>query len=227
MHELLKHALTTLFLLAMASAGCRQTGFESPKPPAFKTAEERHQWVETELLPSMEESSWTYANVPREDGKLLRSLVEQTNRRAALEVGSANGYSAIWIGLGLEKTGGCLVTIEIDKRKASLCREHVKKAGLETVVECVTGDALEVMPKLNGQFDFLFVDPGPMDVLPFVKAAESRLAEAHIIALHNLGFAQSYRNILNYAKSKHWTIKEVSPKNGYGFFLISPRSIEF
>ena len=80
---------------------------------------------------------------------------------------------------------------------------------------------------LNDRFDFLFVDPGPMDVLPVVKAAEPKLTDGHIIALHNLDFAGSYRSILDYARSKGWMIRELRPQDGYGFFVISPRSLDF
>ena len=79
---------------------------------------------------------------------------------------------------------------------------------------------------LNDRFDFLFVDPGPMDVLPVVKAAEPKLTDGHIIALHNLDFAGSYRSILDYARSKGWMIRELRPQEGYGFFLISPRPFD-
>ncbi len=57
-------------------------------------------------------------SVAEEDGRFLRMLVASTGRKRALEIGSAFGYSAIWIGLGLRDTGGKLVTIEIDPARA-------------------------------------------------------------------------------------------------------------
>src|SRR5581483_8742180 len=56
--------------------------------------------------------------VAEQDGRFLRMLVASTQRKRALEIGAANGYSAIWIGLGLRETGGTLVTIEIDPARA-------------------------------------------------------------------------------------------------------------
>jgi predicted O-methyltransferase YrrM len=127
----------------------------------------------------------------------------------------------------MEKTGGSLVTVEIDSDKAALCGSNVKRAGLGKTVSCVQGDALRVTPGLDGPFDFVFVDVGPMDVLPFVKAVEPKLTQGHIIALHAVEFAKSYVNFLKYARAKGWFIGTVKPKNGMGLVLISPKPLDF
>ena len=70
--------------------------------------------------------------VSPEDGQFLRMLVASTGRQRALEIGAAQGYSAIWIGMGLRDTGGRLVTIEYDPQRAKEAAANVKRAGLDS-----------------------------------------------------------------------------------------------
>ena len=186
------------------------------------TAEERRAWVMTTFLESIA-SRWRYHNVPSADGRLLYDLMRETNRKRALEFGSANGYSAIWIGLGLEQNNGKLDTVEIDEGRAELCRQNTERAGLKSVVNCINGDALKISQSLDGNYDFLFIDLGVMEVLPFLKNVESKLTADAVIALHNIGFESSYQSILEYAKGNGWAVEQRYPGRGggYGFFLIS------
>ena len=209
-------------LLSFLFGASATSGIEAPQAPAFASVQEHQNWVMNTYLPWMEQSMYTFHNVPRADGQLLKTLVEKTKRHHGLEMGASNGYSAIWIGLGMENTQGGLVTIEIEPDVADLCRENIKRAGLEKNVTCVTGDALKVAPGLKGPFDFLFIDIGTMDMVPFIKAAEPKLTPDAIIVLHNLAFASSYQTALDYAASKGWHIQKVKPDKGMGLFLISP-----
>ncbi len=65
-----------------------------------------------------------------EDGRFLRVMVASSGATRALEIGGANGYSAIWIGLGLRQTGGHLTTIEYDPARAKTAAENIRRAGL-------------------------------------------------------------------------------------------------
>jgi predicted O-methyltransferase YrrM len=214
--------LTCLFFITTA-CDYGMSSSDAPKAPKFSSAKERQAWVIKTYLPWMEGYSWTYANVPPSDGRFLYDLMIKTKRRSALEMGSANGYSAIWIGMAMEKTGGRLVTIELDQEKAALCRGNIMNTGLSKVVDCIQGDAMLVAPKLEGPFDFLFVDIGPVDVQPFVQAVEMKLAKDFIIALHNIGFAGNYEEMFAYAKSRGWSVESKRTDGGEGFFLITPK----
>ncbi|MCK7529250.1 MAG: class I SAM-dependent methyltransferase [Ignavibacteriales bacterium] len=69
-------------------------------------------------------------------------------RSGSLEIGGANGYSAIWIGLGLRETGGRLVTIECDPARAKDAEANIRAAGLSDIVQVVPGDAFKAIPGL-------------------------------------------------------------------------------
>ena len=60
---------------------------------------------------------WYDMNVPAVDGKLLYDIIIENGYKDALEIGTSTGYSTIWIAWALSKTGGRLITIEIDERR--------------------------------------------------------------------------------------------------------------
>jgi predicted O-methyltransferase YrrM len=69
-----------------------------------------------------------------------------------------NGYSGIWICLALRKTGGHLITPDIDEGRAALARQNFQRAGVESLVTLVMGDAHETVKNLRDPIDVLFID---------------------------------------------------------------------
>jgi predicted O-methyltransferase YrrM len=84
-------------------------------------------------------------NVPPEDGRLLRVLTEAIDATHVVEIGTSNGYSGLWLCLALQSTGGKLTTHEIDAGRAALARENFERAGVESIVTLVEGDAHETV----------------------------------------------------------------------------------
>ena len=138
------------------------------------------------LLEEMEAKGYQYWSVPRKDGEFLHLLVKATRARNVLELGTSHGFSAIWMGLGLEETGGRLTTIEIDRERYDLARKHVSEAGLSQRVTCIQGDAHVELGKIEGPFDFVFMDAdkeGQMDY--FKKLYPKKLVPGGILSVHN------------------------------------------
>jgi predicted O-methyltransferase YrrM len=124
--------------------------------------------------------------VSEEDGRFLRFLVVSSGATKVLEIGAANGYSAIWIGLGLRETGGRLVTIEYDPARAKDAEANIKAAGLSDVVQVVSGDAFKTIPGLPGTFDFVFLDAWKKDYQRFFDLVFSRLDAGGLFVAHNV-----------------------------------------
>lgn len=124
--------------------------------------------------------------VSEEDGRFLRTLVAATDTKRALEIGAASGYSAIWIGLALRATGGRLVTIEYDRARAREAADNVRRAGLADVVHVVAGDAFAEVPKLEGTFDFVFLDAWKKDYQRFFDLVFPRLNKGGLFVAHNV-----------------------------------------
>jgi caffeoyl-CoA O-methyltransferase len=124
--------------------------------------------------------------ISAEDGRFLRLLVATGHTQRALEIGGASGYSAIWIGLGLRETGGRLVTIEYDPARAKEAAANVAKAGFSDIVQVVSGDAFKEIPKLQGQFDFVFLDAWKRDYQRFFDLVFPRMPKGSLFVAHNV-----------------------------------------
>jgi predicted O-methyltransferase YrrM len=124
--------------------------------------------------------------VSEEDGRFLRLLVASSGTQRALEIGAASGYSAIWIGLGLRATGGKLVTVEYDPKRAKEAAGNIRRAGLDDVVRVVAGDAFKEVPKLDGSVDFVFLDAWKPDYKKFFELVYPRLAPGGLFLAHNV-----------------------------------------
>ncbi|HUV12281.1 MAG TPA: class I SAM-dependent methyltransferase [Acidobacteriota bacterium] len=105
-----------------------------------------------------ERNQWRDMNVPDSDGKLLHDLIVEHNYTRALEIGTSTGHSGIWIAWALSKTGGKLVTIDIDERRHKTALANFEKAGLADYIDARLADAHELVPRLEGPFDFVFSD---------------------------------------------------------------------
>jgi predicted O-methyltransferase YrrM len=101
---------------------------------------------------------WYDLNVPASDGQLLYDLIIKGNYKSAVEIGTSTGHSGIWIAWALSKTGGKLITIEIDERRHKEAVENFKKAGLSEYIDARLADAHELVKELKGPFDFVFSD---------------------------------------------------------------------
>lgn len=124
-------------------------------------------------------------NVPVEDGVLLRNLVEQVGAKHVVEIGTSNGYSGLWICLGLEKTGGRLTTHEIDAARAELARQHFREAGVSDRVKLVEGDAHEEVVKLEGPIDLLFIDADKEGYVDYLEKLLPKMRTGGAIVAHN------------------------------------------
>jgi caffeoyl-CoA O-methyltransferase len=124
--------------------------------------------------------------VSEEDGRFLRMLVATSKASHALEIGGASGYSAIWIGMGLRDTGGRLTTIEYDPARAKELQANIRAAGLADIVTVVSGDAFQQIPKVEGTFDFVFLDAWKKDYKRFLELVYPRLEKGGLFIAHNV-----------------------------------------
>jgi caffeoyl-CoA O-methyltransferase len=120
---------------------------------------------------------WYDSNVPSVDGQLLYDIIVRNNYKNALEIGTSTGHSGIWIAWALSKTGGKLITIEIDEGRHKEALQNFKEAGLSEYIDARLADAHELVKQIKGPFDFVFSDADKewyknyfIDVDPKLKA---------------------------------------------------------
>ena len=145
----------------------------------------------TKLLQQIKTSDTDRLAVSEEDGRFLRVMIASSGAKRVLEIGGAYGYSTIWIGLGLRQTGGRLTSIEYDQARAKVAAENVRQAGLSDIVTVIPGDAFLHIPKLEGDFDFVFLDAWKRDYKRFFDLVMPRVRARGLFLAHNVVNKQS------------------------------------
>jgi predicted O-methyltransferase YrrM len=129
---------------------------------------------------------WHDMNVPEIDGKLLYDIIIKNRYTKALEIGTSTGHSAICIAWALSKTGGKLITIEIDESRYKTALENFKKAGLSEYIDARLANAHELVPKLKGPFDFVFSDADKHWYKNYFDAVAPKLVVGGCYTTHNV-----------------------------------------
>jgi len=146
-----------------------------------------------------QESMW---NVPPQDGHLLQMLIKMSGAKNALEIGTSNGVSAIWIALGLKETGGKLTTLEIDPVRAKLAQENFRQAGVDDRILLIEGDALKTLRTLTGTYDLVFIDAAKSQYKQYLDLIYPRIPKGGIIIAHNaVQSAASMRDYLEHVRN--------------------------
>ena len=172
-----------LTLVIMTALGAAPAGAQGKPAAASATAPEPHL---AKLLAEIKAKDTGQLAVSEEDGRFMRLMIATSGAKRALEIGGASGYSAIWMGMGLRQTGGKLVTIEYDATRARELAENIKRAGLTDVVQVVSGDAFQQIPKIAGTFDFVFLDAWKKDYKRFFDLVYPRLDVRGLFLAHNV-----------------------------------------
>ena len=127
----------------------------------------------------------TNMSTPAADALLLRMLIQSRKAQRGIEVGTAVGFGSVNMGIGFERTGGHLYGVDISERMVAETRANIKKAGLEKTVTIIQGDALKVLSKLEGKYDFVFIDAVKSDYFKYFKAVEDKLLPGAVVVGHN------------------------------------------
>jgi len=146
--------------------------------------------------------AWRDMNVPWQDGQLLHDLVLKHRFKRALEIGTSTGHSSIWIAWALAKTGGKLITIEIDPTRHAEAIKNFEEAGVAPFVDARLADAHELVRQLPGPFDFVFSDADKAWYTQYFKDVEPKLEVGGCFTAHNIAWRSGGPGaFLDYVKS--------------------------
>jgi len=136
---------------------------------------------------------WGDMNVPTVDGQTLHNIILENNYTRALEIGTSTGHSSIWIAWALSKTGGKLITIEINEPRHREALENFKAAGLSAYIDARLGDAHTIVPELEGPFDFVFSDADKNWYKNYLIAVLPKLEVGGCYTTHNVSIGRRGR----------------------------------
>jgi len=129
---------------------------------------------------------WRDMNVSETDGKILYDLIIQNKYTRALEIGTSTGHSGIWIAWALSKTGGRLITVDIDEGRHREAVANFREAGLDAFIDARLADAHELVPALPGPFDFVFCDADKDWYKNYFVAVLPKLTVGGCFTAHNV-----------------------------------------
>lgn len=154
--------------------------------------------------------------IGRERGRILVRLVRGIKPKRILEVGTLLGYSAILMGKEVEADAE-IVTIEIDEDEAERAEVNIREAEMKPKIKIIVGDALEVIPRLDGRFDMVFLDGAKSEYLNYLRLVEDKLHKGSVVVADNAGlYAYSMRNYLDYVRNSGRYKSYYIPVNGDG-----------
>lgn len=150
-------------------------------------------------------------------GMLLDEVMEAYRPGRVLEVGTNVGYSAIRMARHLKK-GQRLTCVEVREDMAEAARANFERAGVQDRAEVIVGDALKVLPKLEGSFDLVFLDAVKDDYLAYLKSVERLLHRGSVVVADNVKSHEAqtrpYLDYVRGSRSYSSTYREGEPNWG-------------
>ena len=147
-------------------------------------------------------------NLEPASAQLLSILVRASGVKRAIEMGTSNAYSTIWLAWSLGPARGSIVSIDRNPDKHTLARENLRRAGFLEHVDLRTGDAAEIAGQLAGPFDLIFLDadrrkfPEVLQIL-LPKLAPKVLVIADNVLSHPEEIAEYLKMISSLADFQH------------------------
>lgn len=151
---------------------------------------EQHSSVEDELLQYIKRETYAKVLMPRMlsghlQGKTLELLVKMLNPKTILEIGTYTGYSGICLARGLGKNGR-LLTLDINDELETMVRGFFEKSGMASKIDYRLGNALDIIPTLEGNFDMVFIDADKANYIKYYELVVERVNPGGIIVADNV-----------------------------------------
>lgn len=139
-----------------------------------------------EVFARLESTQKEFWNISRETANFLNMLVKISGAKNVLEIGTSNGYSAIWLALALRETGGHLTTIEFWDNRLDMAKENFKLCGVENLITTKLGSAFPILSEMDMEIDFAFMDANKLEYLKYFELIAPMLKRGGIIAADNI-----------------------------------------
>ena len=144
--------------------------------------------ITTNTLTELEKTQKDFWNIPRKTAVLINTFIKMMNIQNALEIGTSNGYSGIWIAKALKKTGGRLTTIEFYDKRQSVAIDNFKKCSVDDIIRPLQGSACDIIESFlpDEKFDFVFIDANKREYIKYFELIKPHLTEKALIVADNI-----------------------------------------
>ena len=161
-----------------------------------------------DILTDLEKTQHEFWNISRVTAEFLYNLIVDSNSKSVIEIGTSNGYSGIWLGKAVKKTGGKLMTIEFFDKRLDIAKVNFEKCGVSDVITPRQGDAATILEYLPEDFkvDFVFVDAAKNEYIKFF----------HLVAPHlKIGGYLACDNVISHAKKVQDFLDDIEKNPDY------------
>ncbi|MFN3324089.1 MAG: O-methyltransferase [Bryobacteraceae bacterium] len=184
-----RSALAAMIVLALATAGYGQRRPQVTTNSSLPAPNTEAEKKILSVIDQMMKARTTYLSVPVSDGRMMRLLTESVNAKTVAEIGTSTGFSGLWFALALQRTGGKLITFEMDRGRAETARKHFDQAGVGGLVTIVQGDAHENVRKLKEPIDVAFIDADKEGYVDYLEVLLPLIRPGGLILAHNIGMS--------------------------------------
>lgn len=140
-----------------------------------------------EVLKELEKTSQDFWNISPQTANFLNMLIKITKAKNVLEIGTSNGYSAIWLAMALQETGGHLTTIEFWDNRLDMAKKNFEKCSVSSVITTKLGSAFNILQnEIDDEFDFVFIDANKSEYIKYFELIHPMLKKDGIIAADNI-----------------------------------------
>jgi caffeoyl-CoA O-methyltransferase len=143
--------------------------------------------------------------ITADTGMFFSVLLKAIKARSILEVGTSTGFSTLWFADAIDKSHSTrIITIEMNPKKVERALKNFKDAGLDKMIEIKQGIALDLLYKLKGKFDFVFLDADKENIIRYFDIVLPMVRIGGIIAADNMLYPDHYRPAMRkYARYVH------------------------
>lgn len=144
--------------------------------------------VAQSLSEELELTQHEFWNISHQTAEFISMLIKISGVKNVLEIGTSNGYSALWIADALKDAGnnGHLTTIEFYEKRQSIAKANIEKCGLSDFVTFKQGRALEILAELDFAPDMVFIDANKSEYIQYFDLLKDKLPKGAIILADNV-----------------------------------------
>jgi len=164
-------------------------------------------------------NEWHDLNVPFIDGQTLHDLIVKHKYKSALEIGTSTGHSTIWLAWAMSKTGGKVITVELDEQRHNQAIKNLTEAGLIKYVDARLGNAHEIVKEVTGPFDFVFSDADKNWYKQYFLDVTPKLKTGGCYSTHNVIDGNSPKDYLDFVQSNPGFQTTIDKKSRAGIMI--------
>lgn len=123
--------------------------------------------------------------IPRDAAEFVHATLLACGAKSGVEIGTSYGYSGLWAGAAIAENGGRLITIDQDPAKHEVASRFFGQAGLDGVIRCETGRAMDVLRRMEGPIDYVLNDADKENCIGYVEILLDRLSPRAVVLTDN------------------------------------------